>query len=227
MPRNGLFIVIEGNDGAGKTTVIENLVAHLKDQGLSVIQTREPGGTDMGQEIRQTLLTPRDESVTAVTEMLLFAASREQSLHTIIEPALERGDVVICDRWETSTFAYQAFGSEERMERFSAIKNAVNHREPDRIFLLDVDLEVSKQRRRDRGEAADRMELKGDSLFKQVQSAFRHYANEIAPDSTRLIDANQPVDHVLFDITHDPVLESYVKDLNTSFEDHQYEAKVS
>jgi len=223
MQPNGLFIVIDGNDGAGKTTVIKNLISYFKEQGVNVVHTREPGGTDMGKEIRQTLLTPRDEYVSTVTEMLLFAASREQSLNQIIEPALERGDVVICDRWETSTFAYQAFGSDERMEHFKEIKSAVNHREPDRLFLLDVDLEVCKERRKGRGEEADRMELKGEVLFKQVQAAFRHYADKIAPQTTRLIDANQPQDHVLFDIVHDPVLKSYLDNAN----ERHYEIKVS
>ena len=108
----GLFITLEGGDGAGKSTQIRNIEKYFIDKGLTVTHTREPGGPPIAEKLRQILLDPANKEMHAVTEMLIYAAGRAQNVREIVEPALERGEIVICDRYVDSSIAYQAYGRE-------------------------------------------------------------------------------------------------------------------
>ena len=194
--KKGLFIVVDGMDGAGKGAQIELLKAHLESMGRHIVMTREPGGTDMAQEIRNLILTRREEKVSMNTDAYLFMAAREQNIENVIKPALERGDIVICDRWDSSTWAYQSSGNREREDRFVRLKALQSEVTPDIMIILDVDLDVSKERRRLRGEAVDRMEAQGDTLFKRVQVGMREYVKRFPEGNPILVDSNQSLEDV-------------------------------
>src|SRR5690554_3114366 len=119
MTVRGRFITFEGTEGVGKSTQIANAAETLKELGIDCVVTREPGGTPMAESIRELLLAPRDESVNELTELLLMFAARAQHLHTLILPALERGQWVLCDRFTDATFAYQGGGRGVQIGRAS------------------------------------------------------------------------------------------------------------
>ncbi|MFV2063093.1 MAG: dTMP kinase [Chloroflexota bacterium] len=144
----GRFIVLEGPDGAGKSLQAARLVDHLRERGHSVTPTREPGGTRLGEQVRQVLLDPGPVPRGPVTDALLFNAARSQLVPEVIRPALRRGDVVICDRYATSTMAYQGYGSGVDRDVLAIIGELVTGGlPPDLVVLLDVPVEVGLARR--------------------------------------------------------------------------------
>ncbi|MDB6030807.1 MAG: dTMP kinase [Verrucomicrobiales bacterium] len=178
----GLFITFEGTEGGGKTTQIALLSDRLKASGRTVRVLREPGGTPIGEEIRHTLKhSANNEAMTPETELLLMNASRAQLVREIIRPALERGEVVLCDRFYDSTIAYQGFGRGLEMTQVrSIIDFAVGNTRPDLTLLLHVPLSVSEARRhsRDAGAAPvrDRIESAGREFFERVERGFQALA---------------------------------------------------
>ena len=162
---NGLFVSFEGVDGVGKTTQVERLRAYLEAQGRTVVVTREPGGTALGKAIRQLLLHGVDGGAVDIApraEALLFAADRAQHVAETIRPALERGEVVITDRYLDSSLAYQAGGRELTPEEIRSLSMwATNNLLPDRTYLLDMDPALSHHRLE---HAEDRMESAGDDF---------------------------------------------------------------
>lgn len=137
---SGCFITFEGGDGSGKTTQIVRLASALRDAGIDPLVLREPGGTVVGEGVRDILLDPRHEGLDAVAETLLFAASRAQLSATVIKPALDAGRVVICDRYADSTVAYQGYGRGLDLATVRAVNAwATRGLVPDRTILLDVD----------------------------------------------------------------------------------------
>ena len=177
----GRFIVIDGIDGCGKTTQIEHLSQWLPSSGLlnpgvSVICTREPGGTALGQSIRQLLLHSSDATAPAPTaELLLYAADRAQHVDTVIQPALERGDWVLSVRFSGSTLAYQGYGrglDRSLIERLESI--ATRGLQPDLTVWLTVSLQESMRRRL--GEQADRIEAEGQEFLQRVVDGFGQLA---------------------------------------------------
>jgi dTMP kinase len=139
----GKFITIEGPDGAGKTSQVKLLVQLLQDQGLEAIQTREPGGTPLGEQIRGLIL---NEKMCLKTEMLLFAAARAQHVEQVIKPALERGAVVVCDRFSDSTYAYQGHGRGDIARAIAIEAFTLDGFEPDHTLFFDVTLPESMRR---------------------------------------------------------------------------------
>ncbi len=173
----GLFFSFEGVEGAGKSTQIERLAQRLQDQGRSIVRTREPGGTPLGEQVRRLLLDP-DSAIEPEAEVLLFAASRAQLVRTIVRPSVARGDIVLCDRFVHSSLAYQGAGRGLGADLvWRANADALGGTLPDRVLVIDVDTEPSLMRARHRAEA-DRIEALDLSFHDRVAWAFRELARQ-------------------------------------------------
>lgn len=191
----GLFITLEGPEGAGKSTNREYLAERLRAEGIEVLLTREPGGTPLAERIREVLLTPGDEVMNADTELLLVFAARAQHLAEVIRPALAKGVVVLCDRFTDSTYAYQGGGRGLSLERIATLETFVQgDLRPDLTLVFDLPVEVGLARASARGRL-DRFELEGRVFFDAVRSAYLKRA-EADPKRYRLIDAAQPLAQV-------------------------------
>jgi dTMP kinase len=174
-PRSGRFIVLEGPDGAGKTTQLERLDAQLQQRGVKTRTVREPGGTISGEKIRAVLLNGKADHLTAVTETFLFQAARAQLVHEVIRPALARGEWVLTDRYWLSTLIYQGCaGGVDPAEIRRLSKLATGGLMPDRYVVLWVPLKEGLARRAHR--AADRMESKGAAFARRVSQSYRRLA---------------------------------------------------
>lgn len=174
----GLFLTFEGLDGCGKTTQMRMLAARLREEGEHVVETVEPGGTEIGSQIRRILLDPANAALDARAEMLLYFAARAQNVTEVLLPALDRGEIVISDRWTDSTWAYQGFGRDlgtTIVQDLDVI--ACRGRKPDLTFWIDIDLETSLQRARarNRDEAATdtRMDDQSRAFFERVLQGYR------------------------------------------------------
>jgi dTMP kinase len=201
----GLFISFEGTEGGGKSTQIEATAAWLRELGRGVVVIREPGGTEIGEEIRH-LLKHSDANVnmTSEAELLLMNASRAQLVREVIRPTLKAGGIVLSDRFHDSTLVYQGYGRElDLAEVRSIIRLAVGETEPDLTVLLKVDVSVSEARRaaraaetdgpRDRFEEADR------AFFERVEAGYDAVAL-MEPDRIRVVDATQSIADVQTEI---------------------------
>ncbi|MGO1538787.1 MAG: dTMP kinase [Leucobacter sp.] len=185
----GLFITLEGGDGAGKTTQAELLEDWLVSRGREVVRTREPGGTPLGKQLRELLL--HGESVDPRAEALLYAADRAQHIAEVVRPALERGAVVVQDRYIDSSLAYQGAGrvlDQSEIRHISAW--ASRDLWPELTVLLDVSVEVSARRRAQRGKAADRLESEAREFHHAVREGFRGLA-EAEPTRFLVVDAGR------------------------------------
>lgn len=198
MERPGLFITVEGSEGSGKSTNVALLRDHFRDINRRVICLREPGGTPVSEEIRRLLKrTDFETPIFPETELLLFAASRAQLVREKIQPALQEGFIVICDRYIDSTLAYQgvarniSLGTVETVNAF-----AIDDCRPDLTFLLDLDPRqgFARIRRQNRGEE-DRLEQEAIDFYEAVQHAYRRIAKENA-DRFVSIDASRPLGQV-------------------------------
>jgi dTMP kinase len=184
----GLFITLEGPEGAGKSTNREYLAARLRAEGIAVLLTREPGGTPLAERIRELLLAPSDESMHADTELLLVFAARAQHLAQVIRPALARGEIVLCDRFTDATYAYQGGGRGLSHERIAALENFVQGElRPDLTLIFDLPVEVGLARASARGRL-DRFEQEGRTFFDAVRSTYLSRASA-EPARYRLVDA--------------------------------------
>ncbi|WP_341520756.1 dTMP kinase [Pseudomonas sp. G.S.17] len=184
----GLFITLEGPEGAGKSTNREYLAARLRAEGIEVLLTREPGGTPLAERIRELLLAPSDESMHADTELLLVFAARAQHLAQVIRPALARGEIVLCDRFTDATYAYQGGGRGLSHERIAALENFVQgDLRPDLTLIFDLPVEVGLARASARGRL-DRFEQEGRTFFDAVRSTYLNRASA-EPARYRLVDA--------------------------------------
>jgi len=171
--KTGFFISFEGNDGSGKTTQIRLLAQWFESRGRAVLQLREPGGTPIGEKVRDILLDNASSGMEPVTEMMLYAASRAQLMRTVIAPALKRGDVVICDRFVDSSYAYQGFGRELGMETVQAVNLvAIDGQMPHLTFFLDLDAVMSMARRNASGTEADRLENEKMDFHRRVYEGY-------------------------------------------------------
>jgi dTMP kinase len=192
---NALFITFEGGEGVGKTTNIEYFKALMQEAQLPFVATREPGGTPLAEEVRALLLTPREERVCSNAELLLMFAARAQHLSTVIEPALDKGVSVICDRFTDATYAYQGFGRELGTDRIKVLETLVHgNRQPDLTVILDAPVEVGMSRARDRG-ALDRFEQEDLAFFERVRQGYLQRASE-CPQRYEVIDASLSLEEV-------------------------------
>ena len=169
----GLFIVMEGPDGSGKTTQINLLKEYLEEAGYECLITREPGGTVIGEEVRQLILNPEHKEMSPVTEMLLYAASRAQLVHEVIGPALEEGKIVISDRFVDSSIVYQGIARKLGISTVSAVNApGIGIYRPDGIFFIDLS-ESEGLRRKKEQKNLDRMEQEGIDFHHMVSEGYR------------------------------------------------------
>lgn len=194
----GLFITLEGGDGAGKSTQIRNITGFFEQKGLVVLHTREPGGTSIGEKLRDILLDSANSEMEPVTEMLIYAASRAQHVRQIIVPALERGEVVICDRFTDSSIAYQSYGRGLGAMVAEVNKKATGGLEPDITFWLDIDPEAGRERAARAGEP-DRLESEAMDFHYRLYEGYRTLAQE-DPERIKRIDASRTPDEICEDI---------------------------
>ncbi len=187
----GKFITLEGIDGAGKSTHAAWLAEHLRRQGYSVCATREPGGTDLGERLRQLLLDPRSR-MNAETEALLMFAARREHLDRVIEPALLRGAWVVCDRFADASFAYQGGGSGVEWQRLEILEEWVlRGLQPAMTLLFDVEPQLGRARAKGAREA-DRFEQERNDFYERVRAAYQRRADE-APARIKVIDAGRDI----------------------------------
>lgn len=192
----GRFITLEGMDGAGKSSHIESIIATLKQRGLEVVSTREPGGTQLGEKLRELLL---HESMHAETETLLMFAARREHIATVIEPALASGAWVVSDRFTDASFAYQCGGRGVPREKVEILENWVQQGlQPDLTLLFDVPVEVSVTRLA-AARAPDKFERESAEFFRRIRNGYLARA-QAQPQRFRLIDGNRPLDTVREDV---------------------------
>ena len=190
-----MFITLEGPEGAGKSTQMLALAEYLRAAGKSVIETREPGGTSLGEAIRHILLDPAQTTLASDAELLLLFAARAQHLAELIRPALARGEWVLCDRFTDASYAYQGGGRGIPGSRIAVLEQWVQaDLQPDLILVLDLPVELGLQRAGKRG-PADRFEREEQAFFERVRATYlQRAANK--PERYRIIDASAPLDEV-------------------------------
>jgi len=189
---NGIFLTLEGVDGAGKSTHVQWLVDRLTSAGVQVVSTREPGGTALGEKLRELLL---HEPMHLEAETLLMFAARVEHLKEVIEPALAAGKWVVCDRFTDATFAYQGGGRQLADERIAALEKWTHpDLQPNRTWIFDVPLEVARERL-NRTRNQDRFEQEADSFFQRTRDTYLARAARY-PDRIKLVDSEQTIDAV-------------------------------
>lgn len=194
----GIFLTLEGDDGVGKSTQADLLASWLEQQGRTVLRVHEPGGTRLGEKIRALLLDKEDDAMAPLAELLLFEAARAQVMDEVIEPALARGEVVVCDRFTDSTLAYQGYGRELGAGLVRSTNDlACGGRYPDRTLLLALDPDVARNRVEGRltDGTGDRMESAGEVFRARLRSGFEAIAAS-EPGRVHVIDADGNVDEV-------------------------------
>lgn len=196
---NGSFITFEGIDGSGKSTQAKRLAARLETLGHEVVLTREPGGSPGAEEIRSLVLEGDPDRWSAETELLLFTAARRDHLERTILPAIEAGNVVICDRFVDSTRMYQGLSRGDLRAQVDALHNLMIGREADLTVLIDMDPEVGLARAKGRQTAEERFEDFGQDLQIKMRQGFLDLA-ETYVDRFRVIDGNRPMDDVSSDV---------------------------
>ncbi|MGV8049373.1 MAG: dTMP kinase [Anaerolineaceae bacterium] len=190
-----MFITLEGPEGSGKSSQLPELADFLCEQGYPVLTTREPGGTEIGDQIRQVLVSLDNQALQPRTEILLFLASRAQLVEEVIKPALQDGKIVLCDRYGDSTLAYQGYGHglDLTFLRFM-LAFATDNLKPDLTLLLDLDVEVGLLRKK-REDEWNRLDAYEVSFHKRVQRGYYELAAQ-EPERWRVIDAAQSKESV-------------------------------
>lgn len=195
--KKGMLISFEGGEASGKTTQIRKLMAYLKEQGYDVIATKEPGGTLVGEAIRNILLHTNFD-INSRAEALMFNASRSQLVSDVIKPALKKGKIVVLDRYFDSTYAYEGFGGNLKQEDLKNIIDfAIDGAVPDVTFLLDVCFDESRMRKSadEKLKNLDRFESKAKAYHEKVRKGFLTLAKE-NPERFFVIDAHKSQDEV-------------------------------
>lgn len=198
----GLFISVEGPDGSGKTTLVEELSHQLQLMlKVPLVVTREPGGSNIAEKIREVIIDPNNLEMDARTEALLFAASRRQHVIETIRPALQAGEVVLCDRFVDSSIAYQGAGRKIGVTEITKINQfATEKLSPDLTLYLDIDAQIGLNRigSKDSNREKDRLELEAISFHNRVRAAYLELLAE-NPERMHQIDASQSMEKVLAD----------------------------
>ena len=190
--QRGLFLTLEGVDGAGKSTHVQWLVNQLTERGVRVVCTREPGGTELGEKLRTLLL---HQPMGLECETLLMFAARAEHLQVVIEPALQAGQWVVCDRFTDATFAYQGGGRALGVERIAALEQWLHpDLQPDCTWLFDVPLAVARERL-DRTREQDRFEQEADAFFERTRDVYLARAQQ-QPARIQRVDATQTIEQI-------------------------------
>jgi dTMP kinase len=189
MKKRGFFITFEGVDGCGKSTQAKLLSAQLSSEH-SVVTTREPGGTMVAEKIRTLLIDPANGSMVDDCELLLYLAARAQHVQEIILPALERGEIIICDRFQDATFAYQGFGRDISLETLKTLNTfATGGLLPDLTFIFDISIDTAFDRLAAMNKPRDRLESGGRSFFEKIRQGYQILAED-EPERIILFDGN-------------------------------------
>ena len=197
MTRKGLFITLEGIEGAGKSTVARSVCECLGRHAIHATLTREPGGTPLAERVRQVVLERGEERLSSATETLLMFAARGIHLENLIRPALERGECIVCDRFTDATRAYQGAGRGVDAAWIESLASQVQSGlEPDCTLLLDLSVPMGLERaRRRRAGAADRFEAEAEAFFERVRAGYLELARR-QPQRIHVIDASLPLEAV-------------------------------
>lgn len=194
----GFFITVEGPEGSGKTTVISMLSSKLEEQGFKVLQTREPGGIEIAEKIRSVILDKNHTAMDPRTEALLYAAARRQHLVEKVEPALEDGKIVLCDRFIDSSLAYQGYARGLGMEEVYSINQfAIGERMPNLTLYFDIDPERGLERiNQHQNREINRLDLEDLQFHHKVREGYQLLLNQF-PERIKKVDASQSVESVL------------------------------
>lgn len=191
-----MFITLEGPEGSGKTSQLPALAAYLRDAGYDMLVTREPGGTAVGDQIREILMNLQNVSIIPRTEILLFLAARAQHVDEVIRPALAAGKVVLCDRFGDSTLAYQGFGHKTDLETLQALLDfSTGGLRPDLTLLVDVPVETGMARKRDNSSEWNRLDAYALAFHERVRQGYFALA-EAEPERWVIVDATEDKDSV-------------------------------
>ena len=194
MSGSGRLITLEGGEGAGKSTVMDAVRERLEARGIRVIVTREPGGTVLGEAVREIVLDPARRNISAESELLLMFAARAQLVRELIRPALDAGQWVLSDRFTDASYAYQGAGRGQPESRIAELERWAALLKPDLTLLLDLPIADGLARASGRGKA-DRIELENSDFFERVRAAYRARA-AAEPARFRVIDATRSIDEV-------------------------------
>ena len=203
-----MFITFEGIEGSGKSTQIERCKTLFESKQVPFIYTKEPGGTKLGQFIRQHLLDPTTSFQHQYTEVCLFIADRLEHVESIIKPALSAGKIVLCDRYKDSTLAYQWAGRQLNEQVIRQL-NALTELEPDLTLLFDCPVEIGLKRAKDRAKL-DRFEHEEVSFHERIYAMYNQLASD-QPQRFKIINANASIDEVTKQMT--TILTRYIKEL--------------
>ncbi len=202
--QKGLFITFEGADGCGKTTQLNLLKEYLEKKHKNVVSTREPGAKGLGEHIRKILLN-YDGEVSNRCESFLFLADRAQNIDVIVNPAIEQGKIVLCDRHTDSTVAYQGYGRGLDINEINMLNNlATGGKKPDLTFVFDIDVETSMKRV---GSEKDRMEKAGVEFHNRVRNGYLELAKQ-EPNRIKVIDATKSVEEIHQNVIN--IINSYI-----------------
>jgi dTMP kinase len=191
----GKFITVEGIEGAGKTTCMQVVTEVIEHQGINAIHTREPGGTDLGEDLRSLLLGHKHTGMSDDAELLMMFAARAEHIAQKIQPALDDGKWVLCDRFTDATYAYQGYGRGIPLEKISGLENWVQGKlRPDLTLLMDLPVEVGMERAGKRS-APDRFESEAWDFFERIRQGYLSIAAE-QPSRVKVIDASQDLPDV-------------------------------
>jgi dTMP kinase len=191
-----MFITLEGPEGSGKTSQLPALAGYLRTAGYDVLVTREPGGTAVGDQIREILMNLKNVSIIPRTEILLFLAARAQHVDEVIRPALTAGKVVLCDRFGDSTLAYQGFGHKTDLETLQALLHfSTGGLKPDLTLLVDVPVEMGMARKRDNSSEWNRLDAYALAFHERVRQGYFALA-EAEPERWVIVDATEEKDRV-------------------------------
>ena len=208
--KKGYFISLEGVEGVGKSTAFDFMRNYLISQGMDLTVTREPGGTEIAESIRQVLLHKHQEKMATDTEVLLMFASRAQNIEAVIKPALEQNQWVLADRFADASFAYQGGGRKVPLSRMQLMADWVlGSLQPDMTILLDAPVELGLQRVEARGQK-DRIETEGVDFFERVRAVYLELAKQ-QPNRFRIVDATRTIVEVEQQLQQllDPLIAEY------------------
>lgn len=219
MSLRGKFISVEGQDGAGKSTNISVIKRLLREQNISVVETREPGGTALGETIRSLILDSSDEKFGDQAELLLMFAARAQHIEQVIEPALAKGDWVLCDRFTDASYAYQGGGRQLGFDKIAKLEQLVQgDLRPDLTVLLDLPIEIGESRTQSRSTTdsiADRFEMQELDFKQRVRNSYLQIAED-HPQRVKVVNASQSLTEVELAIA--TVVNKFIADNRTNIE---------
>jgi len=198
--KKGYMIVCDGSNGAGKTTIIKAIETHLQSRGHEIIVTREPGGTPVGEKIREVVLSPDTPELCGITELMLFAAARAQHVKEKIGPAIESAKIVISDRFDAATISFQHYARGLSLDLITRLNDmALDGFKPDINLILDLDPVTGLERVNSRGERLDRMEKEKITFLEKARNGYLAQAKN-DPERFVIIDASQPLEDVITEV---------------------------